>query len=185
DNFHNILSYLIRRFFGTKPIFKESQLNKESLRLGFTRKSSRRRNGFQPNHEAAFFRINHGLRDGFIRFPGRPKSEELVKEIPRCNQFLTIGQTDIVYGKSPTNSIWFDPELSMEAMRLISTIPKTSQTSLAAPASRGSDGSSFTPTFHIWQHVHLMPLRSLFKLSLKTNSHIIHQGTSRSYQGDS
>ncbi|WZZ26464.1 hypothetical protein YC2023_009865 [Brassica napus] len=31
------------KFFGTKPIFKEIQLNKESLRLGFTRKSSRRR----------------------------------------------------------------------------------------------------------------------------------------------
>ncbi|KAF2591280.1 hypothetical protein F2Q70_00038665 [Brassica cretica] len=39
-----------RRNFGMKPIFTEVQLNYSSLRLGF-----------QPNHEAAFSRINHGI----------------------------------------------------------------------------------------------------------------------------
>ncbi|WZZ26465.1 hypothetical protein YC2023_009866 [Brassica napus] len=44
------------------------------------------------------------------------------------------------------------PRVIYGSHEIISTIPKTSQKSLAAPASRGSGGSSFTPTFHIWQH---------------------------------
>ena len=35
----------------------------------------------------------------------------------RSSRFTQIGQTDIIYGKSSTNSTWFDPELFMEARR--------------------------------------------------------------------
>ncbi|KAF2598195.1 hypothetical protein F2Q68_00010016 [Brassica cretica] len=35
----------------------------------------------------------------------------------RSSRFTQIGQTDIIYGKSSTNSTWFDPDLFMEARR--------------------------------------------------------------------
>ncbi|KAF3499135.1 hypothetical protein F2Q69_00043646 [Brassica cretica] len=35
----------------------------------------------------------------------------------RSSRFTHIGQTDIIYGKSSTNSTWFDPELFMRTRR--------------------------------------------------------------------
>ena len=84
-----------RRNIGIKPIFTEGKLNNSSLRLGITRKASRRkklwilklevsqtvqllvsalRSGFKPNHEAAQAKLNYGLQEGCFVDPTSQES---------------------------------------------------------------------------------------------------------------